>query len=95
MEKVFSAVVHDRQLVIDVPDEMPDGTMVEIKIDVICESVGLNESQWRTDSAALKDWKEWVSTIEVMDFVAMDDFDREFQKFNVDAVRQQMFGPGQ
>ena len=95
MSQAIQAVVHDRHVVITVPDSIPDGTRVEVNVVPITEQIGLSESQWRTDAEAIKDWNDWLPTIEQVDFAQPDDFDHEFQKFNVQAVREQMFGSKQ
>lgn len=87
--------VHDRQVVVTVSDEIPDGTSVEVKIAPVADQIGMDESEWRTGSEAMRDWSDWLETMEPVEFAKPDDFGREFQKFNVQAVREQMFGDGQ
>jgi len=86
------ATVHDRQVIVPVSDEIPDGTRVEVRVVPVVAQVGVSESQWGCDAAAMKEWNEWLESIEPVEFAPTSNFDQEFQKSNVDAVREQMFG---
>ena len=91
MSTIRTTIV-DGHVYVPVPEDIPDGTQVEVRVLAVVEKIGLDESQWRTDRAAIKDWEQWLETVEPIDFGPASDFDREFEKRNVDAVREQMFG---
>jgi hypothetical protein len=61
----------------------------------ITSKFGLDESEWRHDPEAIADWAAWLETIEPITFAEPTAFDEEFRRFNIDAVRKQMFGAGQ
>jgi hypothetical protein len=88
------AVVHDRRIDVPAPDDLPDGTEVEIRLVPVRETIGLDESQWRDDPEALADWAAWLETIGPIPFAEPDAFDEQFRRYNVEAVRKQMFGEG-
>jgi len=88
----IQTIVHGRQITVPVPDDMPDGTRVEVRLLPIATEVGIDESQWRTDPESIRDWCEWLETTEAVEFRPADDFDERFRKFNIQAVREQMFG---
>lgn len=92
MTQSIETTVHDRKVVVTVPDDIPDGTRVEVRFVSVDDQIGMDESEWRNDADAIKDWNQWLTTIEPIDFAEPDDFDRKFAKFNVQAVREQMFG---
>ena len=85
-------VVHDRLIEVPAPDELVDGTEVIVQLVAVREKVGLDESEWRDDPAALADWSAWLDTIEPVELAAPGPFDDEFRRFNVEAVRRQMSG---
>lgn len=85
-------VIHDRRIEIPAPDDLPDGTEVEIDLVPVGEKVGLDESQWRDDPEALADWAAWLETIEPIPFNPPDAFDERFRLANIEAVRKQIFG---
>jgi len=92
MTQSIETTVHDRKVVVTVPDDIPDGTRVELRFVPAIDQIGIDESEWRNDADAVKDWNHWLTTIEPIDFPEPDDFDRKFAEFNVQAVREQMFG---
>ena len=92
MTPSIQTVVHDRQITVSVPDEIPDGTRVAVLVVPLFEQIGIDESQWSSDAAAIKDWNEWLTTIEPIDFGQSCEFDDKFREYNLDAVRQQMLG---
>ena len=85
-------VVHDRLIEVPAPVELADGTEVLVQLVAVREKVGLDESEWRDDPAALADWAAWLGTIEPVEFAAPGPFEEEFRRFNVEAVRRQMSG---
>jgi hypothetical protein len=89
------AIVHDRRIDVPAPTELPDGTEVLVElVPVVSGKLGLEESEWRDDPAALADWSAWLETIEPIHFAEPDSFDDEFRRYNIEAVRKQMFGHG-
>lgn len=92
MKSTIHAVVHDRHITVAVPDGIPDGTSVEVRVVPIEEQWGIDESQWKCDAAAMTDWNVWLESIEPIDFATPGKFEDAFQAHNVDAVRKQMFG---
>jgi hypothetical protein len=85
-------VVHDRLIEVPAPDDLADGTEVLVQLVPVREKIGLEESEWRDDPAALAEWAAWLDTIEPVEFAAYGPFEEEFQRFNVEAVRRQMSG---
>lgn len=94
--KTIKATVRNRRIELTAPEDLPDGT--EVLVDVTPLSlgkVGLDESEWRDDPAALADWETWMKTIEPIELDAEERaagarFEEEFRRFNVEAVRKQM-----
>lgn len=95
MTQSIETTVHDRKVVVTVPDDVPDGTRVELRFVPVDDQIGMDESEWRTDAASIKEWSEWLDSMEPVEFAEPDDFDRKFAEFNVQAVREQMFGDGE
>ena len=92
MTQSIETTVYGRKVNVTVPDDIPDGTRVELRFIPITDRIGIDEADWRNDADAMKDWNSWLATIEPIDFAEPDDFDRKFAEFNVQAVREQMFG---
>jgi len=92
MESSIKTIVHDRQIIIPAPDEIADGTCVEVRLVPITAKVGLDEAEWLTDADSIRDWCEWLECREPVDLPLADDFDERFKTFNVQAVRNQMHG---
>ena len=86
------AVINDRHITVPAPSDLPDGTEVFVELVPVREKLGLEESEWRDDPEALADWAAWLNTIEPIQFAQTDAFDEEFKRFNLEAVRDQMFG---
>jgi hypothetical protein len=87
----IKTTVRNRRIELDAPNEIPDGT--EVLVDVIrigAEKIGIDESEWRDDPESLADWQAWLKTIEPIEWGAFDQFDEEFRRFNIEAVRKQM-----
>ena len=90
------ATVTNRQILVEAPADWPDGTRVELTpIPPRAERIGLDESEWRDDAAALTDWEAWLQTIEPLEFTPEEAavnarFDEAMRRFNLDAVRRQM-----
>jgi len=63
------ATVRNRRIELDAPDDLPDGTDVLVDLTPVrIGKIGLDESEWRDDAAALADWTAWLETIEPIDF---------------------------
>ena len=92
MMSSIRAVINDRSITIPAPSNMPDGTEVLVELVPVTGKIGLDESEWRDDTEALADWSAWLNTIEPIQFAQPDAFDVEFRRFNIEAVRKQMFG---
>lgn len=92
MTASIRAVVHDRHITVLVPDEIPDGAQVEVRLISVASGVGMDESQWRTDADSIRQWCEGLDSSEPVEFRPADDFDKKFAEFNIQAVREQMFG---
>jgi hypothetical protein len=59
------------------------------------EKIGLTEAEWRDDPEAIAEWSAWLKTIEPLEYTdeeraSIEQFEREFRKFNIEAVRRQM-----
>lgn len=87
-------VIHDRRIDVPAPSELPDGTEVLVELSTITPHIGIDESEWRDDPAAIADWAAWLDTIEPIEFSPSDSFDEEFRRFNVEAIRDKMSGQG-
>lgn len=80
---------------VTVADDIPDGTRVELRFVPVADQFGMDESQWRTDAAAIQEWRDWLDSMEPVEFATPNEFDLKFAEFNVQAVREQMRGDGQ
>jgi hypothetical protein len=88
---VSRTTVRNGRIELDAPDELPDGTEVLVDVTPVpAEKIGLDESEWRDDPAALADWSAWLNTIEPIQFAEDDSFTEKFRQFNIEAVRKQM-----
>lgn len=92
MIQSIRTIIHDRRIVVPAPDELPDGTEVQIELTPVLERIGIVESEWRDDQQSIEDWSKWLKTIEPIEFAAPDEFDEKFRRTNIEAVRRQMFG---
>jgi hypothetical protein len=78
------------------PPDWPEGTEVLIEPAVpMRERIGIDESEWRDDPAALADWESWIRTIEPLEYTpeeaaSMAEFDERMRQYNIEAVRQKM-----
>lgn len=87
----IEATVQNRRIDVPAPANLPDGT--KVAVDVIPlpkEKIGIDESEWRDDAEALADWDVWLQSIEPIQWRAADQFDAEFRRVNIEAVRKQM-----
>ena len=67
--RVTRTTVRNGRIELDAPDELPDGTEVLVDVTPVpVEKIGLTDSEWRDDPAALADWSAWLNTIEPIRF---------------------------
>lgn len=92
----IKAVVKNGRIDLTVPNSWPEGCEVLVApLALPGERIGLDESEWRDDPAALADWDAWLKTIEPLDLTAEEQaararFDEQMRQFNIEAVRRQM-----
>jgi hypothetical protein len=80
------------------PVDWPEGSELIVEPVAAPDKIGLDESDWRDDAAALAAWDAWLPTVEPL---ALSDEERatferyreESRQYNLEAVRQQM-APG-
>jgi hypothetical protein len=90
------STVKNGKIVLDAPADWPEGCGVIIEpVAAVGDKIGLDESEWRDDPAALADWAAWLKTIEPMEVTPQEQaadsrFEEEFRCFNLEAVRKQM-----
>jgi hypothetical protein len=89
----IKAIWTNGQIVPAEPVDWPEGS--RLLVEPAPEAIGLDESEWRDDAAALADWEAWIDTIEPPELtpeeIAADArFQEEFRRYNIDAVRKQM-----
>lgn len=89
---MIRTTIHDRRIEIPAPDDLPDGTEVEVELTPVLERMGIAESEASDTAQSLDDWSKWLTTIEPIDFAEPDEFDEQFRQANIEAVRQQMRG---
>jgi hypothetical protein len=76
--------------------DWPEGTEVLIEPTApVTERIGIDESEWRDDPAALADWAAWIRTIEPPQYTpeeatSMAEVDERMRHYNFEAVRRQM-----
>ncbi len=83
------------QIIPSEPVDWPDGSELLVEPVPTSEKIGLDESEWRDDAAALADWEQWIKTIEPLELTdeeraSMARYREEFRHFNIEAVRKQM-----
>jgi len=94
--KPIAGVVRDGQIIPEIRVDWPNGTKVEIALQQqTMGKLGLDESEWRDDPAAVADWEAWIKTIEPLELTPaeateIDRFREAMRQFNVEAVRRQM-----
>jgi hypothetical protein len=92
----IKTTIRNRRIEVPAPDTWPDGTEVLLEmIPMPAEKIGMEESEWRDDPAALADWEAWIQTIEPLELTPEEEaafarFGTEMKRFNIEAVRQQM-----
>jgi hypothetical protein len=94
--ETIKAVVKNGRIDHAAPADWPEGCEVVIEpLPAAAEKIGLDESEWRDDPAALADWKAWINTIEPFESTpeeeaAIGRFNEKMRQYNVEAVRRQM-----
>ena len=84
-----NTTIQNRRIEVPAPANLPDGTKVAVDVTPLPSGkIGIDESEWRDDPAALADWDAWLKTIEPIEWRADDEFDRESRRFNLEAVVQ-------
>jgi hypothetical protein len=92
----ITATVHAGRINVAAPPDWPEGSEVLIEPLATDESkIGMDESQWRDDAAALADWDRWLPTIQPLEFTDEElmthaRFREEMKRYNIEAVRRQM-----
>ena len=96
----FRATVQGGRIEVMAPGGLPDGTEVLVEVTPMSAArIGIDESEWRDDAAAIADWDSWIKRIEPMQpspagLADADRYEAEFGRHNVEAVRDQMGGGG-
>ncbi len=90
----IKGTVKNGKIVLDAPADWPEGCGVLVEpVLAVGEKIGLAESEWRDDPAALADWEAWIKTIEPIEFTpeelaATARFEEEFRRFNIEPAGQ-------
>jgi hypothetical protein len=92
----IKGTVQNGRVSLEVPADWPEGCPVLIEpLPIPGGKIGLEESEWRDDPAALADWDAWLKTIEPLELAPDEEaafarFDEAMRRYNLDAVRRQM-----
>ena len=62
----IKAIVKDRRIALDVPDDWPEGT--EVIVEPLTQSIGLREEDWPATPEAIADWMAWYESLEPLVF---------------------------
>ena len=73
MIQTIHTVVQDRKIVVPVPDDLPDGTKVEVTISADSEKIGIDESEWDDSPEAIE---AWIRQYESLEPLILTDADR-------------------
>lgn len=76
-------VVQHRRIDVAAPDEIPDGTEVEVRVVPADESNGLTESQWDDSPAGTSAWIKWLNSLQPLTLT-----EQESQQLVADRDRQ-------
>ena len=57
-------VVQHRRIDVAAPDDVPDGTVVEVRVVTSLEAIGLTESQWDDSRSGTAQWFEWLDSLQ-------------------------------
>ena len=71
----------DRQIVVPVSDDLPDGTKVEVKITIQKEKTNMDESDWDDSPEGIDAWIKAVRELEpiLSNEVEQGEFDKALQ----------------
>jgi len=77
------------------PVNWPEGIELLVEPVASSERIGLDESDWRDDAAALADWEAWIGTIEPLEYsdeerAELARYREQFRRYNLEAVRKEM-----
>lgn len=77
------------------PVDWPEGIELLVEPVAPSERIGLDESEWTDDPAALADWEAWIRTIEPLEYTdheraELARYREESRRHNLEAVRKQM-----
>jgi hypothetical protein len=92
--EALKTVVKNGRIDLAAPADWPEGCEVVIEpLPTAAEKIGLDESEWRDDPAALANWEAWIKTIEPLEVTpeeeaAIGRFNEEMRRYNVEAVRR-------
>jgi len=73
MIPTIHTVVLDRKIVVPVPDDLPDGTMVEVTIAAESKQISLAESEWDDSPEGIE---AWIRQYEALEPLLLTDSDR-------------------
>ena len=77
-------VVQHRRIDIAAPDDLPDGTVVEVRVVTSPEVMGLTESQWDDSGSGNAHWFEWLGSLQPLVLTELERMqlanDRDHQK---------------
>ncbi len=74
MSIAIKATVQNGRIDLQAPAELRDGTEVLVELTpLVSDRIGLDESEWRDDPAALADWKAWLQTIEPLEWAPSEE----------------------
>jgi hypothetical protein len=92
----IKAIWRDGQIVPREPVNWPEGCDLVVEpLPAAAAKIGLDESEWRDDSASRADWDAWIRTIDALELTPEEEarfarFDAEMRRYNIEAVRRQM-----
>jgi hypothetical protein len=96
MTMTVKTTVQNGRIEFKAPDELPEGTEVLVELTRASgEKIGIDESEWRDDPAALADWDTWLQSIEPLELTPEEvaeqtRFGEEMRRYNIETVRKQM-----
>ena len=77
-------VVQHRRIDIEAPDEIPDGTVVEVRVVPTGDNtIGLSESQWDDSQSGTATWFQWLDSLQPLVLT-----ESERQQLTIDQDRQ-------
>lgn len=61
---LLRTVVQHRRIEVAAPDDVPDGTVVEVRVVTSPDPMGLTESQWDDSHSGTAQWFEWLDSLQ-------------------------------